>query len=189
MTTQSFTVSSLIFSPPWWLYVLRGTRRRRVPEPQQGSVPGWSNLREPSVPVQRGDLHSELRQPHLWWALPATLASCTLISDPTTLSEWVPAGSPSCGGDVTVYVGDISQPSLPTPFYSVLASVSVFTALSTVFYSMNSPDNSPFSHSVVPVLSLPYYWSFWAIHLFMKVSVSPDIIPSGWLGSEHQLAN
>ena len=51
-----------------------------------------------------------------------------------------------------VYVKeDINQPSLPTPFYSVLASVSVFMTLSTVFYSINSHDNSPFSHSVIPV--------------------------------------
>ena len=28
----------------------------------------------------------------------------------------VPAGSPSRGGDVAVYVLDINQPSLPTPF-------------------------------------------------------------------------
>ena len=41
----------------------------------------------------------------------------------------VPAGSPSRGGDVTVYVPDINQPSLPTPFYYVLVSVSVFMAL------------------------------------------------------------
>ena len=57
------------------------------------------------------------------------------------------------------YVYDINQPSLPTPFYSVLVSISVFMALSTVFDSINSLDNSPFSHSVLPVLSLPY-WSF-----------------------------
>ena len=31
-------------------------------------------------------------------------------------------------------------------------------SLSTVFYSINSPDNSPFSHSVLPVLSLPYWF-------------------------------
>ena len=31
-----------------------------------------------------------------------------------------PMGSSSCGGDVTVNVFDINQPSLPTPFYSVL---------------------------------------------------------------------
>ena len=69
-------------------------------------------------------------------------------------------GSPSRAGDVRVYVPDINQPSLPSPFYSVLVSACfVFMALSTVFYSINSPDNSPLSHSVLPVLLLPY-WSF-----------------------------
>ena len=57
------------------------------------------------------------------------------------------------------FMSDINQLSLPTPFYSVPVSVSVFMALSTVFHSINSPDNSPFSDSVLPVLSLPY-WSF-----------------------------
>ena len=72
----------------------------------------------------------------------------------------VPAGFPSPGGDVTVYVLDINQPSfLKKFFYSVLVSVSVFMALSTVFRSMHSPDNSPLSHSVLLVLLLPY-WSF-----------------------------
>ena len=71
----------------------------------------------------------------------------------------VPKGSPSRGGNVPAYVKDINQPNLPTPFFSVLVSISVFMALSTVFYSINSPYNSPFSHSVLPVLSLPY-WSF-----------------------------
>ena len=28
-----------------------------------------------------------------------------------------------------------------------------------------------------------------SVYLFMKVSFSPDIIPSGWLGSKHQLTN
>ena len=55
-----------------------------------------------------------------------------------------PRGSPSRGGDVAVYVLDINQPSLPTPFlYSVFVTVSLFMALSTVFHSINSPDNSP----------------------------------------------
>ena len=35
-------------------------------------------------------------------------------------------------------------------FLFVLVSVSVFMALSTVFYSIHSPDNSPLSHSVLP---------------------------------------
>ena len=84
----------------------------------------------------------------------------------------VPTGSPSRGGDVAVFVFDINQPSLPTPFYSVLVSVIlfsfilfylihlfilvVFMALSAVLHSINSPDNSPLSHSVLPVLFLPY---------------------------------
>ena len=38
-------------------------------------------------------------------------------------------------------------------FYSALVSVSVSMALSTVFYSINSPDNSPLSHSVLLVFS------------------------------------
>ena len=74
-------------------------------------------------------------------------------------SSAVPTGSPSRGGDVTVYVFDINQPSLPTPFYSVHVPVSVLIFLSTVFHSINSPDNSPLSHSVFPVLFL-LYWSF-----------------------------
>ena len=62
----------------------------------------------------------------------------------------VPAGSPSRGGgDAAVYVFDINQRSLPTPSYSV------FMALSAVFYSINSPDNSVLSHSVLLVIFLP----------------------------------
>ena len=68
----------------------------------------------------------------------------------------VPEGSSSRGGDVEVFVFDINQPSLPTPSYSVLVSVSVCMALSTAFHSINSPDNSPLSHFVLPVLFLPY---------------------------------
>ena len=75
------------------------------------------------------------------------------------LSSEVPAGSSSRGGDVEVCVFDINQPSLPIPFYSVLVSISVFIALSPVFHSINSSNDSPLSHSVLPVLFLPY-WSF-----------------------------
>ena len=64
----------------------------------------------------------------------------------------VPAGSPSRGGDFVVDVFDIHQPSLPAAFCSVLASISVFMALSTVFHPVNSPDNSPLFHSVLSVL-------------------------------------
>ena len=49
-----------------------------------------------------------------------------------------------------------------------------------------SPDNSSLSHSVLLVLILPY-WSF--ICLFIKVSLSPDIILCGWHSLNHQLTN
>ena len=68
----------------------------------------------------------------------------------------VPADPPLRGGDVVFFVTDINQPSLHTPFYCVLVSVSVFIAFSTVFHSIHSPNNSPLSHSVLPVLMLPY---------------------------------
>ena len=69
---------------------------------------------------------------------------------------YVPAGSRSRGGDVTVYVSPRRKlTEFAHSFYSVLVSVSVFMALSTVFHSINSLDNSPLSHSVLPVLVLP----------------------------------
>ena len=81
------------------------------------------------------------------------------IYHPCLVSRQVPTGSPSRGEDVAIWVFNINQPSLPTSFYSVLVSVSVFMTLSTVFHSINSLDNSPLSHSVLLVLFLPY-WSF-----------------------------
>ena len=47
----------------------------------------------------------------------------------------VPAGSPSRGGDAAVDVFDTNQPSLPTPFYSVLESISVFMSFQLYFIS------------------------------------------------------
>ena len=43
--------------------------------------------------------------------------------------------------------------------HSFFVSMSVLMVLSTVFHSINSPDNSSFSHFVLLVLYLPY-WSF-----------------------------
>ena len=40
--------------------------------------------------------------------------------------------------------------------FAVLVSISVFMALSPVFHSINSPDNSALSHSIPPVSFLPY---------------------------------
>ena len=79
----------------------------------------------------------------------------------------VPEGRPSLGGDVAVDVFDINQPSLPNPFYSGLVSVFVFLALSAVFHSINSRDNSPLFECVLPVLFPAFlvlstiWWLFW----------------------------
>ena len=73
------------------------------------------------------------------------------------------------------FMSDINQSSLPTS-YSVLVTISDFMALSTVFYSINSLDNSPHSHTVLPVL---LYLSTIKLYLFIKVSFSPDIILCG----------
>ena len=89
--------------------------------------------------------------------------SCALYSPffmipSSSFASTVPTGSTSRHEDVAIYVIDINPPSLPTSFYSVLVSVSVFMALSTVFHSINF-HHSPLSHSVLPVLCLPF-WSF-----------------------------
>ena len=76
----------------------------------------------------------------------------------------------------------LCQPSLPTPFYSVLVSISVFMALSTVFHSITfSRQLAAFS-----LCSSGLFFFFFSaflvlsvIYLFMKVSFSPDIILCG----------
>ena len=67
------------------------------------------------------------------------------------------------------FMSGINQPSLPTPAYSVLVSISVFMALSTVFRSINSRDNSPFSQAVLVVLTLPY----WSSQIYLSLWKSP----------------
>ena len=85
----------------------------------------------------------------------------------------VPTGSPSRGGDVAVYAFDTNQHILPTPFYSVLVSVSVLMALSTIFHSINFPNNSPLSRCSFGLITALLVLS--TIYLFMKVSLSPDL--------------
>ena len=96
----------------------------------------------------------------------------------------VPAGSPSRGGDVTVYAFDINQPSLPTPFYSVLVYFCLYGPFNCISFHKFSRELSTFSlcssgpPSALSVLS--------AVYLFVKVSFSPDIILCDWLGLKHQ---
>ena len=99
----------------------------------------------------------------------------------------VPAGWPWRGVDVTVFVPDINQSSLPTSFYSVLGFISVFMALSTVFHSIHSPNNSVFSLCSSARTSALLVHSI--IYLCMKVSPSPYIILCAWQGLKHHLTN
>ena len=79
-----------------------------------------------------------------------------------------------------VYNFDINLLSLATLFYSVLVSVSVSMALSTVFHFIKFPRQfSAFSLCSSGLISALLVFS--TIHLFMKVSLSPDIILCvGW---------
>ena len=75
------------------------------------------------------------------------------------------------------FMSDENQPNLPTPFYSVLVSLSVFMALSTVFHSINYPYHSPFSYSVGRVVSALLVLS--TILCLYESLLQPYIIPSG----------
>ena len=78
-------------------------------------------------------------------------------------------GSPSCGGDVAVYVFGINQLRLPT--LSFLFCSCVYFCLYgpfNFFHFKISPNNSPLSHSVLPVLLLLPYWSF---QLYVSISL------------------
>ena len=72
-------------------------------------------------------------------------------------------------------MSNINQLSLPTPFYSVLVSISVFLALSTVLHSINSPDNSLFSDcssGLVSALLIHSTISLYEKKVFILVSIS-----------------
>ena len=68
---------------------------------------------------------------------------------------------------------------------STLISMTLTHGDHTIFHCISTPDNSLFSHSALPVLSPPS-WSF-QLYFSMKVSLSPGIFPSGWLGSRDPL--
>ena len=123
---------------------LAAVRWQRPPKLHKRPGRQWyrdGHLRGQSFPS--GSLIGRLEQ--CWQSVVGSLFD--VVSQPFVVSLLsflpVPTVSPSRGWDVAVYVFDINQPSLSTPFNSVLVSVSVHMPLSTVFHSINSPDNSP----------------------------------------------
>ena len=91
------------------------------------------------------------------------LSVCLSVSLSLSLSLSLSfTGSPSRGGDVALYFFDILWHKPTELSHSFLFCSCVcfnLLALSTVFHSTNSPNDSPLSHSVLPILFLPY-WSF-----------------------------
>ena len=99
----------------------------------------------------------------------------------------VPTGSPSRGGDVTVYVRH-----KPTKF------AHSFLFCSFVYFCPYGPFNCISFYKVSWQLSIFSFCSsdpisallvLSTIYLVMKVSFSPDIILCGWLDLKHQLTN
>ena len=86
------------------------------------------------------------------------------------------------------FMFDINQPSLPAPFcFCSCVYFCLFGPFNCISFHKFSWQLSAFQLcssglvSALLVLSTVYH--------FMKVSFSPDMIPSGWLGSKHQITN
>ena len=88
-------------------------------------------------------------RPSFWGTLQQQLQGS--FGDGLTLDIFVSTGSPSRGGDVAVYVSEINQPSLPTPFFCSCVCFCLYSPFNCISF-LNSPDNSPLSHSILPVL-------------------------------------
>ena len=94
------------------------------------------------------------------------------ISQWNVLPRSVPAGSPSRGGDVAVYVFDINQPSLPTPFLSCsCVCVCLYSPFNCISFGKFSRQPSAFSLCSSCLISALLVLS--TIYLLMKVSFSP----------------
>ena len=108
-------------------------------------------------------------------------------------SNWTSLGSPRAHLHVVgmlrfIYVLDINQPSLPTPFYSVLVSVlCLYGPFNRILFHKFSRQLSAFSLCSSSLVSALLVLS--TVYLFVKVSFSPDIILCGWLGLKHQVSN
>ena len=90
----------------------------------------------------------------------------------------VPAGSPSRGGDVTVYVRDINQPSFPPPFlFCSCVCFCLYSPFNCISFHKFSQQLSAFSLCTSRLISALLVLS--TIYLLMEVSLSPDIIPCG----------
>ena len=90
----------------------------------------------------------------------------------------VPAGSPFRGGDVTVYVTDVNQPSLAPPFlFCSGVCFCLYSPFNCISFHKFSRQLSAFSLCSSGLISALVVLS--NIYLFIKVSLSPDVILCG----------
>ena len=82
----------------------------------------------------------------------------------------VPAGSPSRGGDVKVYVLDINQPCLPTPFTLFLYLFLSYGPFTCISFKKISRQLSVFSLCSPSLISASLVLS--TIYIFLKVSLN-----------------
>ena len=85
------------------------------------------------------------------------------------------------------FMSDVNQPSLPTPFYYVLVSISVYGSINCTLFHEFSRQLSDFWLCSSCLIFVLFVLS--SIYHFVRVSFIADIIHSGWLGSKHQLTN
>ena len=126
-----------------------------------------------------------IRKAFTQWTHPNHSVNVSLKSFPT--------GSPSRGGDGAVYVFDINQPSLPTPFFFFFFFF--FLLFLCLFLSFNCISLHKFSHPTLCFLT-QFFRSYFCLtgpfnymYSFMKVSFSLDVTLCGWLGLKHQLTD
>ena len=104
-----------------------------------------------------------------------------------SFSVAVPVGSPSHGGDVTVYALDINQLNLPRPYHLFLCLFLSLWPFQLYSFHKSSWLLSALSFCSSSLMSALLVFS--TMYLFMKVSLSPDTILCGWLGLKHYLTH
>ena len=105
----------------------------------------------------------------------------------TVFADGVPSGLPPRGGNVVVYV--CHKPTKLAHFllFCFCVYFSLYGPFNCISFHKFSRKLSVFSLCSSGLISALLVLS--TIYLFMKVSFSPDMIPSGWLGPNHQLTN
>ena len=134
-----------------------------------------------TFPCPRTILHSRPLLPDSQGGLKGGVKLCTiLISFSVSKSPWAHL---YVVGMLRLYVFDINQPNSPTPFYSVLVSISVFMALSTNFIPSILPTTLRF-------LTLSFRSCLCLIGPFSYTSLYESLLhPGGWLDLKQQLTN